>query len=358
MYEAIYKLKIKAAAGVESAKQELDARKNCRITLQVPGIKGESVCLSMTDELLSQVNSIKTIYPNVSKKNKAKDIILLDAYHSATIEGARTTVDNVKRVFAEPKSKDDKMVVNTVKACDYAYQTMISESNIRELWNIIVEDVCENESKAGTLYRDGMVYIGSESEIIHVPAAVEQIEQMMNQLFQLARESALDSLIKAFILHFYFVYIHPFCDGNGRTARVMTSSYLYHQGYDKMMHLPLSRTVNENLSGYYGSLKDSEWEYEENGVRYLDITPFVSYMLEMFEKCIVTSILEEHVLNDEQKLLLSKMKKQGSGAEITVKNAMKILKRSEETTVELLHALTESGHLKKITRDEKDIYIM
>ena len=72
MYEVIYKLKIKAAAGVESAKQELDARKNCRITLQVPGIKGESVCLSMTDELIAQVNSIKTIYPNVSKKNKAK----------------------------------------------------------------------------------------------------------------------------------------------------------------------------------------------------------------------------------------------------------------------------------------------
>jgi hypothetical protein len=45
----------------------------------------------------------------------------------------------------------------------------------------------------------------------------------------------------------------------------MTSSFLYHHGYEKMMYLPLSRTINENISGYYGSIKDSEWEYKESG---------------------------------------------------------------------------------------------
>ena len=173
MYESLFKLKIKMDAGIEIAKQEYELREKSRVVLPLLGIKGEEICISLTDELLTMIVSVQTMYKKVSKKNKIRDIILLDAYHSATIEGARTTVDNVKRVFTEPKTKDDKMVINTVKACNYAYQTPISEDNIRELWNIVINDVCENESKEGTLYRDGMVYIGSESEIIHVPAEPE-----------------------------------------------------------------------------------------------------------------------------------------------------------------------------------------
>lgn len=357
MYEPLFKLKIKAQAGIDSAKQELCEKIESRTSLPLIGINGEEIYISLTEQVKLKIKNVQTMYEKVSSKNKARDMIILDAYHSATIEGARTTVDNVKRVFAEPKSKDDKMVVNTVKACDFAYQTAISEQNIRVLWDMIVEGVCENESKAGTLYRDGMVFIGSESEIIHVPAATDQILSMMEKLFAFLNDSTLDDLIKAFAMHFYFVYVHPFCDGNGRTVRVMTASYLYHHGYEKMMYLPLSRTINENLSGYYGSIKDSEWKYDE-GNGYLDITPFIAYMLDMFEKCIVTSILEEHELSDVQKNLLSKMKKQGSGAEITVKNAMKILKLSKEETFSVLESLKETGHLNKVNKDGTDIYIL
>ena len=77
------KLKIKAAVGIERANQEIELSEKRRVAMPLRGIKGEAICVSLTHEL-------------VSKKNKARDIILLDAYHSATIEGARTTVDNVK----------------------------------------------------------------------------------------------------------------------------------------------------------------------------------------------------------------------------------------------------------------------
>lgn len=130
-------------------------------------------------------------------------------------------VQNIQTVY--------KKVSNTVKGCEYA-------------------------SKAGRMYRDGMVLIGSESRVIHVPAKPEDLSDMMEQLFSFLKNTDLDVILKAFVLHFYFIYLHPFCDGNGRTARVWTASYLYHHGYEKQ------------------------------GQKYLDITPFVSYMLEMFEK--------------------------------------------------------------------------
>lgn len=358
MYEPTFKLKIKADAGIEKAKQELKYREQKKMLLPLKGIRGEFVYLVVTDEILSSVKSVQAVYQKVTKKNKVQDMILLDAYHSATIEGARTTVDHVKKAFSKPDTKDDKMVVNTVKGSDYAYQNWIDGKNIRTLWEIVVDGVCENESKAGTIYRDGMVYIGSNTRIVHVPAEPEKIGELMKQLFLFSESVELEEILKAFVLHFYFVYVHPFCDGNGRTARILTSSYLYHHGYEKMMYLPLSRTVNENLSGYYSSITDSEWRYEEQGKSYLDITPFVSYMLEMFEKCVITSILEENELNANQKLLLSKMKKRGAGAEITIKNAQKILRISESETAEALQSLLEMGYLEKTLIENTEVYIL
>ncbi len=358
MYEPIFKLKVKADAGIEKAKQEIRSRKHNRMILPLHGIAGEQICVSLTNEIISAVQTVEVVYQKVTRKNKVQDMILLDAFHSATIEGARTTVDHVKKAFLEPKSRDDKMVVNTVKGCDYAYQNQINERNIRNLWEIFIAGVCENESKAGTLYRDGMVFIGSESKIVHVPAKPEHLEKMMDQLFCFLREDKLNRILKAFILHFYFVYIHPFCDGNGRTARVLTSSYLYHQGYKKMIYLPLSRTINENLSGYYGSLADSEWKYEEQGQVYLDITPFVAYMLEMFEKCMVTSILEENELDILQKRLLEKMKKRGTGAEITRKNVQKILGVPEQEATAVLQSMVEMGYLVSVIKDGTEVYVL
>lgn len=358
MYEPTFKLKIKADAGIEKAKQELKYREQKKMLLPLKGIRGEFVYLAVTDEILSCVKSVQAVYQKVTKKNKVQDMILLDAYHSATIEGARTTVDHVKKAFSKPDTKDDKMVINTVKGSDYAYQNRIDGKNIRTLWEIVVDGVCENESKAGTIYRDGMVYIGSNTKIIHIPAEPEKIGELMKQLFSFSESVDLEEILKAFVLHFYFVYVHPFCDGNGRTARILTSSYLYHHGYEKMMYLPLSRTVNENLSGYYSSITDSEWRYEEQGKSYLDITPFVSYMLEMFEKCVITSILEENELNANQKLLLSKMKKRGAGAEITIKNAQKILRISESETAEALQSLLEMGYLEKTLIENTEVYIL
>ena len=210
MYEPTYKLKIKVNAGVEKAKQELEYRELKKIELPLMGIKEEVICLVVTDEILSGVKSIQTVYQKVTKRNKVQDIILLDAYHSATIEGARTTVDHVKKAFSKPNTKDDKMVVNTVKGFDYAYQNPIDQRNIRTLWEIVVAGVCENESKAGLFYRDGTVFIRSETKIIHVPAKSGQIEDLMNQLFLFLENSELEDILIAFVLHFYFVYVHSF----------------------------------------------------------------------------------------------------------------------------------------------------
>lgn len=309
MYESYDILKIKEKAGILSAIQELQYRKIHKEQVPLKGLQDTAIYIVLTEEIRNKLDLIDNLYEQISSEKKVKDIILLDAFHSATIEGARTTVENVRRAYDTPKTKDDKMVINTIHGMNYAYENPISRENIRELWEIVTRDVCDNSHLSGQLYRDGMVYVGSNTDIVHTPASPEKIEGMMQELFRFAETSEYNIWIKAAICHFYFVYIHPFCDGNGRTIRIMTQAMLKHNGKQKIQFLSLSRAINDNLSSYYASLKEAENVYR-NGEVWMDITPFIDYMLDVMEKCMITSLKEDNELTEEQKLLISKMKKE------------------------------------------------
>lgn len=357
MYESYATLKIKEKAGIESAVHELQYRKQHKERLPLQGIQNTVICMVQTEEIQNHLKVIESLYQKVNSEQKVKDIILLDAFHSATIEGARTTVENVKKSYDKPKSKDDKMVVNTIRGMNYAYENKINMENVRKLWEIVIQDVCENEHLAGTKFRTGMVYVGSNTSIVHTPAQPMQIESMMQELFTFEETSKYNVWLTAGIFHFYFVYTHPYCDGNGRMARILTQSLLKHKGIGKIKYLPLSRAINNRLSGYYASLKESE-SVQVNGRAWIDITPFIDYFLQIIEECIVTSIKEDNKLSVNQKRLLTKMQKRGKGTEISIATASDILKVTPQTAGKVLNELVLMGYLKKTKQKRKNIYIL
>lgn len=294
MYESYDVLKIKEKSGMESARQELNFRRSHREKISLQGLGNTTLYMVRTNDMKERLISIDNLYQRLSRSKKVKEIILLDAYHSATIEGARTTVENVRKAYNNPLSKDDKMVVNTIHAINYAYETRININNIRILWEIVTKDVCENAHLAGTLFRDGMVYVGSNTEIIHTPARPENIKGAIENLFLFLEKKEYNIWLRTAIYHFYFAYIHPFCDGNGRMDRILTQSYLYHNRIEKVKYLPISRTINQNLYRYYQTLKESE-VIHVNGEKWIDITPFLDYFLMIIEECMITSMKEDHV---------------------------------------------------------------
>ena len=66
--------------------------------------------------------------------------------------------------------------------------------------------------------------------------------------------------------------MHPFCDGNGRIGRLLTSDFLIHAGLDNFSAITLSKTINATAPAYYQALENSENAF-------FDITPFIQYML-------------------------------------------------------------------------------
>ena len=355
MWDTIKKLEYRAQANLPGAKEELSSRLTDRMELPLSGLLGEKLYLTGVSQLKSKAAELDILYRQLPEHRGVRDTILLDAWSSATIEGARTTVAKVRESFDNPKTKDDRMVINTVNGSNYAYGRPITPRNIRRLWERVVDGVCENEAHKGKLYRDGMVYIGNSTKIIHTPASPEQLPGLMDQWFAF-REDSSDLLIRSFVTHFYFVYIHPFCDGNGRTARILNASQLYHGGYKKMKNLPLSNAINNQLSGYYSSLSDSETSMVLNGEYWLDLSPFVSYMLDAFERCLIDAALADNKLTNAESKVLERMNKIGIHAEITVAKACKILDCKEAAARKTLNALVHKGYLTVDTAHTPYIY--
>lgn len=265
------------------------------------------------------------------------------------------------------------MVVNAIAGSYYAYGRPITDGNIRKLWNKIVDGVCENEKHKGKKYRDGMVYIGTGHEIVHTPAQPEQLPDLMDQWFAYCNSEHSDLLIRSFAAHFYFVYIHPFCDGSGRVARILNASQLYHGGYKKIKTLSMANAINNQLRGYDNSLTDSETVQtgtvldriadKHSGIAgiekdWLDLSPFVAYMLDVFEHCLTDAALSKNKLTEAEKKLLTRMNKAGLRAEITVKKAAGILQRSDSSTRVLLKGLVQKGYLDVDTSKTPYIYLL
>nr|WP_308545730.1 Fic family protein [uncultured Lachnoclostridium sp.] len=346
-------LSIRAKKGDENAETELMLRQMYQEKIGLKGINDEDL-VYVTFIVNPQIERLKELYTQVTLNEQAyQENIVLDSFHSATIEGARTTVDNVVKAMKEkPKTKDDKMVVNSINGYYYALNNHYTIDNLLELWKIVTEDVCDNQDKVGSRFRTGMVYIGNETETIHTPEIPEKLEERMASLYKYIDNAINHSdednvILAAIVYHFYFVYIHPFADGNGRTSRIMMASIMHHEGYDKVGALPISRCINDRLSRYYNSLEESEIVRKEGKNKYIDITPFLAEMLDILELAMLSALASQNGLTKNESMLLIKMKKH-KGAEITIEKCASILEITKANASRLLQGMVDKGYLEKV----------
>ena len=343
MLDTIQKLTYRAKANIPNATVELKERLCDRRELPLSSIHGERLLLTGVSQLEQRAAQLQVLYEQLPTFRNSGDNILLDAWASASIEGAKASLSEVKENLSNPQTRNENMVVNAVRGSNYAYGRPITQKNLRTLWEKVTEGVCENTHLDGKPYRSGMVEIGSASRTVHTPATPERLPDLMEQWFRFREQD--QSLIGSFAAHFYFVYVHPFCDGNGRTARIINASSLYHAGWKKMKSLPLSNAINNAIHGYYRSLEDSEEAIQDAIGKWLDLSPFVSYMLDVFEQCMIDAALSRNELTPNETKLLNRMNLAPGNAEITVKKAAAILGNSESAARNTLRSLVKKGYL-------------
>lgn len=210
--------------------------------------------------------------------------ICSEVYWSTKIEGSRTTYERACAIHnGSPVDANnyfsEKMVEGGFNATKYMniIGHRVSIKTLRQMWEILTDSCCDNYDIAGTLFRTGNVAVGK-----HVGLPPMILEESMQIWCNYFNSNTLDEypFIKACLLHFAFAYVHPFCDGNGRSSRLLMNSYLISRGFDVCQAIAFSKEIGNNVQAYYAALETSE--NVQN-----DITPFVDFIL----SCMYNTVL-------------------------------------------------------------------
>ena len=170
--------------------------------------------------------------------------------------------------------KNDIIIKNMINALKFIIENNpdFNKDNLRKLYQILSKDCLPNELqlKNGAYYRDDRVYIGEFEG-----ADYTVIGDCMDSMFSFANDPVnvkkYDYLL-SYICHYYILYVHPYFDYNGRTAR-MVSFWL--NRIHKIKYAPyfMSEAINESKSGYYKAIVETR---NTNN----DLSCFLGYILE------------------------------------------------------------------------------
>ncbi len=259
----------------------------------------------LTEELLRGLHYIDTHSANnaifgasLSRPDRERYLInslMEEAIASSQLEGAATTREIAKimlRTGDKPKDVHQRMILNnyvTMQELKKFSEKPLTSELIKLIQATITKDTLEKTDASGRFRcnnEDDNVSVvdGRDNTVLFEPPPFDEIENRIKILCDFVnnndkRDEFLHPVIKAIIIHFWLSYIHPFVDGNGRTARALFYWYLIKNGYWKFEYLSLSRILKKAPAQYARAFLYSE--IDEN-----DMTYFLSYNLKSIQEAI------------------------------------------------------------------------
>ena len=234
----------------------------------------------------NQINLISNELPEIAIKDIIIKILSNELYKTNKIEGIETVKSEIYSSLKEDRKISKKS--NKLDGIVKKYRD-IMEKNFKDTQYIdslssfrkIYDEMFEDFEKSGNYKLDGKYFrkdtvkiINSIGKTIHIGVNGEEaIEKNMENLIYFMNRKDIPFLVKASISHFFFEYIHPFYDGNGRFGRYLLSLYLARK-LDNITAFSLSYSISKNLDDYYKSFVEVE---DVNN--YGEITFFVENIL-------------------------------------------------------------------------------
>lgn len=225
----------------------------------------------ITNSIVKNIGSIeaaKEVIENAPllpywEKRFQEDAAVRSVHYGTHIEGNELSLLQVQKVLdgerIVARERDVKEVINYRKVLDYIdriAKNEVDEDTIKELHKNVVAGILE-EGSAGQ-YREKEVVIRNSitGDISFRPPKVVEVPWQIKELVQFIKEeSDIHPVLKAGIVHYEFVRIHPFLDGNGRVGRALSMLVLFKLGYDIRQFFSLEEHFDRNPNEYYAALQ-------------------------------------------------------------------------------------------------------
>jgi len=294
---------------------------------------------SITNKILKNIGEIEAAKEVIEhapllpywEKRFQDDAILRTTHYGTHIEGNELSLLQVQKVLdgerIVARERDVQEVINYRKVVDYIGQKKdieINEGSIQQLHALVVDKILD-EGASGK-YREKEVVIRNSitGDVSFRPPRAVEVEWQMKDLVDFIREEKeIHPVLKAGIVHYEFVRVHPFLDGNGRVGRALSMLVLFSDGYDIREFFSLEEHFDRNAEEYYKALQSVAIN---NG----DVTSWLEY----FTECLAVELSKikekiEHISID------SKLKEKLGGAPIML----------TERQLKLIEYMREIGYL-------------
>lgn len=325
--------------------------------------------------LLSNIVRIKNLITELNKQTFS-DVVLarfekesyaLSTFASTSIEGnplPLTDVRNILKHTPEHIRDTEREVLNYNNALLYLFsyqkkQKRIDVDFICHIQRMVVDGLLDTKN-VGALRKEGvLVNNPKKRKVAYIPPDAKDVPVLVQELVEYVKHEQFttDPLLLAGIFHKQFVIIHPFMDGNGRSARLLTKYLLAHMGLDTFQLFSFENYYNKNVTRYFESVGVHGDYYEI--VATVDFTDWLVYFTDgiidellRVQKLLQETVSRQRVLEHE-KALLQYIQKNGS---ITKKEYATVTKRARSTQILDLARLVERGVLIRNGRGKATYY--
>lgn len=222
---------------------------------------------------------------------------LASTHYSTMIEGNRLTQEQVELVVKAGKSypgreRDDREVKGYYAALDMiehfcAQDKPLTEKVVQTIHGYVIG--AGRSNIIPTPYRDGQNVIrdAATRRIVYLPPEAQDVPRLMHALIVWIKEQILlPAPLVAALAHYQLATIHPYYDGNGRTARLLVTLILHMRGYDLKGIYSLDEYYAHNLNAYYQAISVGPSHNYYEGRAQADITDWINYFCAgMAESC-------------------------------------------------------------------------
>ena len=284
-----------------------------------------------------------------------RDALIKAAHASTAIEGNPLTLEEVsqlaegREVMASRKAKQEVLNYLNVLERIEKYQNggNVTEKAILRMHKDTTKETLDSFEHEGN-YREIQVYVGNRitGEVTFMPPPPHDVPVLMGELIEWLNSDDscnLSPVLVAGMSHYEFVRIHPFVDGNGRTARALATLILHLREFDIKKFFALDDYYDSDRMAYYNALKSVDPET-------IDLTDWLEYFTEGV--LISISKVKERVLQ----LSLEKRKKEEKGQIALTERQMKIIEHLQRngriTTGDMakMFGVTRQAALKELSK--------
>jgi Fic family protein len=275
--------------------QQLQAEKDLHFSYCIPD--SLYAMLHSIDKMMGRGQEVRDGNNFISSSDKqhyfVKSLMLEEAITSSQLEGASTTREVAQEMLKKslaPKDKSQQMIFNNYQLMKKVIERKDDELSIEfilELHKIATYKAIDNAAISGQLRQDNNIFVTDlYGENVFYPPEWQTIQSRLNNLCEFANQyhtqgsGFIHPIIKAIILHFMIAYIHPFGDGNGRTARaIFYWSILRLDDYWLFEYVSISKFIKESSGAYYKAFIYTETDD-------FDLTYFIYNQVETIEKAV------------------------------------------------------------------------